>query len=361
MKILIVTHYFHPHVGGIEIAVYNQAKEFIKRGDQVTVITSTDQSTEDSLIEKIKIIRVKATNVLEAAYQVPYPLFSPVLLAKMNTEMQKCDVVIIHGSLYLSSLVGAIYGKYYKKKVILIEHVGFVTYKSPVLNFAQSVAFRLIGTLVLKLSNKVFVLNREVKNYISKYTDKKIRLLVNGVDNKIFHPVTKSKIINLRNKYALPIDKKIILFVGRFVEKKGYRLLIESLEPKYFLILVGSGYIDKENLQENIKVYSSLGRDAIAELYQLSDIFVLPSRDEGFPLSILEAMASALPVITSGNYLTGVNRKLIKIIMPNRNNLATTIREILDDDHLANKMSEYSLKSALTRFTWKESIRGLKI
>ena len=85
MKILIITHYFEPHIGGIEIVAYNQAKELVKKGHEVTIVTSKlDREKAVEQKEGIRIVRVPAWNLFENKFDVPYPIFSPRLISTIN-------------------------------------------------------------------------------------------------------------------------------------------------------------------------------------------------------------------------------------------------------------------------------------
>src|SRR6185437_7141982 len=189
MKILIVTHYFNPHIGGIEIVALNEAKELIKKGHQVTIVTSKlsgDQET--SLQNGIIIKRVKAWNFFENKFGIPYPIFSPTLLGTISKEVKKNDFIHVHGAIYLGSLIASIFSQLYKKPLITTEHVGIVIYKNSFATNLQKLAFQSIGKLVLNSINKVLVLNNSVKQYLSRITNSPIEFLFNGVDTKLFKP-----------------------------------------------------------------------------------------------------------------------------------------------------------------------------
>jgi starch synthase len=93
--------------------------------------------------------------------------------------------------------------------------------------------------------------------------------------------------------------RRQLLFVGRFVEKKGLAALrdLAAANPGWNLSLVGSGPIDPNAWGlDNVQVLGRKDRAALAELYRAADALVLPSVGEGFPLVVQEAMASGLPV-----------------------------------------------------------------
>src|SRR6266699_1149622 len=102
MKILIVTHDFEPHIGGIEIVASNQAKELVKQGHEVTIVTS--KLKREKAVEQVegnRIVRVPAWNLLEEKFNVPYPIFSLRLVSTMIREIKRADIIHAHGILYL--------------------------------------------------------------------------------------------------------------------------------------------------------------------------------------------------------------------------------------------------------------------
>ena len=103
-----------------------------------------------------------------------------------------------------------------------------------------------------------------------------------------------------------------MLFVGRLVSQKALDVLIAALakiEPgiKWRLILVGdgperaalAGDAARLGVADRIELRGWVAKDALPEIYRGADIFVLPSRDEGMPNALLEAMAAGLPVVAT--------------------------------------------------------------
>jgi len=148
-------------------------------------------------------------------------------------------------------------------------------------------------------------LKREIeKSYLGKC---QARLIHNGVDTNLFQPVDRK--YELRNKYQIPLDKKLILFSVSDINDshKGYKYITDIINQltneEFFFIAVGNnniigttnvrsfGYVNNENL--------------LAEIYNLADIFLYTSLVETTPLTVLEAMACGLPVIAFN--IPGVN------------------------------------------------------
>jgi glycosyltransferase involved in cell wall biosynthesis len=127
-------------------------------------------------------------------------------------------------------------------------------------------------------------------------------IIPNGVDPEAFHPIDAEQRWALRAKFALRDDQPVMLFVGRFTEKKGLPVIdhLSKLLPEWRFWLVGRGPIDPQRwYRPNIHVFNNRSGTALADLYRAADLLVLPSFGEGFPLVVQEAMACGLPVLCS--------------------------------------------------------------
>src|SRR4051794_32461991 len=104
MRILFLSHYAIPHVGGIEVVIDALAREFRARGHETVHVASDADSPEGVGEYEPNVIRVPAYNGFEARLGVPWPLFSPRLAGVVRREVDRADVVHAHGFLYLSSV-----------------------------------------------------------------------------------------------------------------------------------------------------------------------------------------------------------------------------------------------------------------
>jgi glycosyltransferase involved in cell wall biosynthesis len=110
----------------------------------------------------------------------------------------------------------------------------------------------------------------------------------------------------LRRELALPLDGVLALFVGRFIEKKGLRLLRElaTAQSSVHFVFVGSGPIDPRawNLP-NVVVRAAVPQPSLRRYYQASDVLILPAVGEGFPLVVQEACCCGVPPVVSREIL----------------------------------------------------------
>jgi glycosyltransferase involved in cell wall biosynthesis len=363
-KILIVTHHYPPHITGVGMAAHNQAKRLAALGYAVTVVTSRTNDREQSgIIDGVKIIRIKALNFSEK-WGAPFPLFSPSILPVLKREVKKADIVHIHDAFYMSSFFAAVWARWYKKALVLTQHIAFIVHPRRIVVWIEKMVYVTTGRIVFALSDTIIVYNETVREFLlaRHIAAEKIVTLMNGVDGNLFHPVTAEEKTALRTKWGLSKYKKIVLFVGRFVYKKGFTKVLAAQSSKYQIVFAGA-----DALQENTPEAVFLGKMSpadIAEVYQAADIFILPSESEGFPLSIQEAMSCGLPIITTndpGYAEYSLDKNLVYLIdTPTDQTVQFAIQEIIFDDDRLKKMSEYSVRYANEHFKWDTLIGQLE-
>ncbi|HEV2339196.1 MAG TPA: glycosyltransferase family 4 protein [Patescibacteria group bacterium] len=361
--ILIITHYFHPHIGGIELVAYNEAKALHRGGNSITIVSSkTGKEKSREVYQGITIRRIRVWNILETFFDIPFPIFPLTLFFLLKTEVKKSDHVIVHGILYEGSLFASLLAKRYKKSCSVIEHVGFVPYRNPIKNYVEKVAFATIGKLCLSYVTNIFVLNVKTKNFLSRLTQKNIAIISNGVDTDIFQPVTKTDKYELRKRNYLPVGKNLVLFVGRSVEKKGLLALIKAKTSLFDIILVTWGSVpEKIKKIPGIFIFPPMQQKNLAQLYQLCDIFVLPSKGEGFPLSVQEAMASKIPVITYKENIPSFDEKnpVCYAIHSSRQGIRNAIEALLTDKKLQESLRSNAYQMIHTGYSWKQHANSL--
>jgi glycosyltransferase involved in cell wall biosynthesis len=192
-----------------------------------------------------------------------------------------------------------------------------------------------------------------------------------GVEPAHFADPPPDKIQAVRQRFGISDDCPIILFTGWMIERKGPQVLLEAIAQITHLswktIFVGPDKGMKDvlcsrakalNLQDRVVVSDAIPNDEILALYSLSHIFVFPtfSRDEGFGLVALEAMAHGVPVIASR---TGAIPEVVKdhktglLFNPGDfNELASCLQNLLSQPNLCSQMGE-SARTHAREFTWE--------
>lgn len=126
----------------------------------------------------------------------------------------------------------------------------------------------------------------------------KCQVFPNAIDNSLFRKMNKNE---CRSKLGLPKDKFIVAFVGSFVNRKGPNRIIEALEvlqdDDIKLLLIGNGNMPLHYKGTLLK--KGILHDELPYYLSASDVFVLPTLNEGCCNAIIEAMACGLPIISS--------------------------------------------------------------
>lgn len=186
--------------------------------------------------------------------------------------------------------------------------------------------------------------------------------------------ILKEKIVNsrkreIKQKYGLPLDCKIVMTVGRFIALKNIEMLIDvwpHLSRSYNLVIIGEGelenkYIEKikENNLENIQIFGFKSKKELFEIYSVSDLLVHPSKYDVWGLVINEAMANGLPVIASNK--TVAANELIKngingfVVDPNNSKeYVDKISKVLSDTTLRENIF-FQNTLLIQKYTHEES------
>jgi D-inositol-3-phosphate glycosyltransferase len=363
-RIVIAAHYYPPHTGGIELVARNHAQRLSALGYDVTIITSKVSPNEMSGRESgVRVIRIGALNPLEK-HGVPQPIFSPRLWWEAARAVRRADIVHAHDVFYASSLAAGLSAWVFRKPLVLTQHIMYVKHKVGLVNVAQKVVYATTGRFLFGKSAKIFTLNDDVDGFLrqQRVPENKIHRMPNGVDTHLFFPPTADHKAVARQKFGLPATGHIVLFVGRFVAKKGFDKVIAAASKDYHLVLAG-GETDQK-LPEGVTALGKLPQSELAELYRAADLFILPSTGEGFPLSVQEAMASGLPVITTddpGYASYNLDKSLVRMLpSPTKASVKAAIAELLQNPGLRKKMAAYSVEYATNHFAWEHVIAGLE-
>lgn len=302
MKIVFLSHYALPHIGGIEVVVDQLARDLAKRGHAVTHIASGCLRSEQTIPAETppyEVIRLPASNVLATTLQLPYPLFEPLTLAQaIRRACRDAEVVHAHGMLYMPCAIGLRIARRSSDALcVLTEHAGYIKYANPLLDAIERTAMYTIGRATVRAAEGIVVVGTRVEDEMRAVTRVPVVRIENGVDLERFRPADDDERMRIRNDLGWDARPRI-LFVGRLVERKGAPLAIAAakLSTTFRLAIVGPGESGTAD-----GAFDHLGApddDTLAKIYRASDAFLLPSHGEGgFPLTAREAMASGLPVI----------------------------------------------------------------
>lgn len=226
--------------------------------------------------------------------------------------------------------------------------------------------------------DRVIAVSREDEAFLkNSYGLDNTLYIPNGIDTKAFHGIRFSG-DKLRAELNIPLTSRIFLTVARFDHQKGYDVLIEAIHRgrEFFktrdirFLFVGDGprlhdmkrLAVKKGVSERIIFLGE--RDDVPRIMKAGDLFILPSRWEGMPLTLLEASCCNLPVVASD---ACGNREFVKeggrgILFENENpqDLFRVLSEVVNNDWWNRPFPEDAARRFREKFDRSNTCRKLK-
>lgn len=364
MKILQVAPYFMPYKGGQEFYVQNLCKHLVEHGHEIHIITSDfPKETQLKLSDGITIDRYPV--VLRI-------LRNPIIpdIYKIRKRLNEFDVVHVHNEHSFPAMIMAFLRIKYKFPLIITQH-GQLIFGNFFLDLIEKIYTQSIGKFIFRRADKIICLSNSDKKYVSKFINKmeKIEVMPNAIDKNLLSTVNKNS-IDLISKYGIK-EKKIVLFVGQLIKRKGVDYLIKAIphilkksqKRNFVFLIIGTGdFLNTvRQIAENLKVTdfiiftNNVSFSELIQAYECSDVYVLPSLSEGLPTTILEAMYFGLPVVATD--IPGVRDhfKHYALLVPPKDEkkLADAIVQIINNVELAKTKSIEGKNLIETKYTWE--------
>ena len=367
MKILCVSHYYPPHVGGLEIVAQSQARSLAKCGHEVTVVVCASDASQKNGVDSggVALRYVRAIDWCDKYWGIPFPLGGISMLRTIAREVKRADVVHLHDVLYMTSWGAYFCALLYKKPIILVQHVAVVSHPNVLVMWLQRCVYRTIGRCIFRKSSRIISYNKNVTDFLMQHRVEKGKVLTlrNGIDLSLFRPPSLEQKREARVALNLPPDKPLVLFVGRFVPKKGAHVLFEARAPEYDILFAGSGRVPPAwSEAAGIHVRGPFSQSALVAAYHAADVFVFPAVGEVFTLVTQEAMASGLPVVTTDEAAYReyhLDTELFVRIQARAAEVREAIQSILADPARQHRMRTYSLECAKRLFDWETNFAAV--
>lgn len=388
IKVLILTHMFPTKFNPIAgIFLLNQLKELKKYCDikvifphaYVPMIKTFNPYYRFSKIpayekiEKIPIYHPKyfmIPRILSGAkllhiYLTIEGLFSYLASKKLAHGIVKewnPDIIHIHGTVS-ESLLGVNLKKKYKKPLLM------TVYGEDITRYTKQIPSKYLTGLSLKNADAIICQSKFLENEIRKtgISNKKFFIIPMGVNTKNFSPKDKNK---ARQASNLLKNKKIILFVGHLVTRKGLEYLIRAIkrvlknDKNILCCIIGKGPLEEHlkkltsdlGLNDYIRFLGTKTNKEVIPYMNACDIFVLPSLNEGLPVVLCEALACGKPVVATKVAGTPelVNNDVGYLVNPKDvNDLAEKILLALNKkwkkEKILKRAQEFSVKNSVRK------------
>lgn len=295
VRVLQVSAFFPSHGGGIEVVAGQLAARLPASGVTLHWMASgSPGELPPTPTAGLRIEAVPAWDPLERRLGLPMPLWGLRGLLRLWRSVGCAELVHVHDYLYQPSLAAIIFARLRGRPFVITQHIGEIPFRSVRLRGLLETLNRRIGGRMLAAAARAVFVGAPVQRYFEQRVRFKRPpcMVPNGVDLLRFCPLAEA------SPRSGPLQ---LLFVGRFVEKKGLLLLRCCLDlPGLHWTFVGWGPMPP--VPESTPQVTLAGRlppEAIVPHYQSADLLVLPSTGEGFPLVIQEALACGTPVLVS--------------------------------------------------------------
>lgn len=203
---------------------------------------------------------------------------------------RKYDLVHAHYGFH-SALIAAVM----KRRPLVTTFHGSDALTEPLRNRL----YFLLQKFVVSRSDHIIAVSNEVKDVLVSRLDadpSKISVISCGVDTTFFAPAAKA---DARKELGIDESEKVVLFVGHINHNKGIDILRECarLMPDVTFVVLGKGTFEAGT--RNCKVVGNHPNDRIPRWINGADVLILPSRSEGTPVVLMEALSCGIPVVAS--------------------------------------------------------------
>ncbi|MGB2661348.1 MAG: glycosyltransferase family 4 protein [Candidatus Omnitrophota bacterium] len=372
----MISYEFPPVGGGTGKALLYTAREFVRMGHEVGVLTLrfNGQAREDK-IDGIQVFRIPAVRKKiygSNAWEIITFSFSGFFYAGKVAKKFKPDLTMAYFTIP-SGLVSL-----WLKWILRIPFVTLLRgqdvpgWLPEILKFYHVICKPIIR-LVWRESEKVIANSRGLAEIAKRSAPKMdIPVIPNGIDPELYCPLPGRK----------KEDKVSIIFTGRLRPQKGLNYLIESIGqikretqrgsfPDFCLKIAGAGakegflkdLVKQKGLEKEVRFLGRLDEDELIKAYQESDIFVNPSLNEGMPNAVLEAMACGLPCMVTD--VEG-NNELVRegengLLVPPKDPLAlaAAFRKLIENGSLREQMGRRGREIIEEGFSWQRTAEKL--
>jgi glycosyltransferase involved in cell wall biosynthesis len=229
------------------------------------------------------------------------------MIPHLVTKGKPLSYDIVHAHMAVpAGFAGVLVGKILGKPVLITSH-GSDIHTYPNYRFLRTMVF-----YALNQAKKVVFVSNALRQTAQRkgILHRSTAVIHNGVDQSRFKPLDKAA---QRKRLGLPLDRKIILFVGNLLPIKGLPLLLSAFAPlvrvrkDVELVIVGKGELRNElkrqagilGIRRHIRLTGPVPHEEIPAWISACDVFCLPSREEGFPTVIPEVLSCGRPVVAT--------------------------------------------------------------
>jgi D-inositol-3-phosphate glycosyltransferase len=312
LKVLFVSEYYLPHVGGAEVLFANLAEALAREGCDCHVVTSMLPNAKK--YERIKGVKVHRVRVPRkgARYWFTFLSIPTVIMTARRVDL-------IHTTTYNAAFPAWLASKLLRKKAIITVHEVWrdMWVSLSEMNYLKAILHRILEKVIVGLPfDRTICVSKYTRDCLKSMgiSDNRLKVIYNGIDNDLFAPRQRKN--RVREKLNLLEGEFAYLYYGRPGVSKGVEYLVRAVSliseivpnSKLLLILANDPRDRYENIKKMIKdlkiegrviLLDPVRRTELPDYITASDCVVIPSLSEGFGFSAAEACALGKPIVAS--------------------------------------------------------------
>ena len=289
---------------------------------------------------------------------------------KLNKLLRQKQYDIIHAHLFFSEFYTALTYPLFPsvRRVVSFHDLAYVSYPANSLwkKFRKQMHSFLIRNCI---DAQIGVSTAVAEHYAANLKLKNVNVIHNGFPVDELYPSATLNKKEILAGYNIHPNEFVIIVPGRLVPEKDHAVLLQAIHilkqknlcPKVLMFGEGplkdwlSKKLVQEQLLKQVILHNPIPHQELMRVVQAADLFVLPSRSEGFGLAHAEAMAMAKPVITTsvGGLIDLIENDVSGILVPPKDadSLANAIAQLMKDEHKREQLGQAARKRIETCFS----------
>lgn len=361
MRIGIFTDSYPPYINGVSTSIVMLQQALEKKGHQVYIVTVNAKGHSYKFENDNKIIRIPGIPIGIYDYRI-----STIYPVRIVNRIKKWNLDVIHSQTEFGvGTFARIIAKQFDIPLVHTYHTMYEDYvhyitkgyfnksSKKIVEYLTKFYCDKTATELIVPTKKTYALFKEKYKY-----ERNIHIIPTGIDVERFYKenVSSKEVEQIKKDLNIRKDDFVILFVGRIGKEKSIDVLIEgqyALIKKYpncKLMIIGDGpdaphymkLVKKLKLENNVKFAGKVPWDEIPKYYQVADIFATASRTETQGLTVIEAMASSLPVVAADDdsFKDIIVNDLNGYLFSNKKQYRKIIEKLLDDKNKVSYLSK---------------------
>ena len=369
-KLCLFSALITPSVGGVEFFTEHLANELSVLGHEVTVISCNTHGgpEQETWRSGVSVIRLPCIALMGGRFPIPRYNSAFKLLWSELCDMT-FDSVIVNTRFYVHSILGVRFARSCNLKPILIEHgSAYLTYGNPLVDWMIARYEDLVTGYLKHLSVRFYGVSIQSVEWLKHFGIEATGVIPNAIDAEAFRLSSSGR--DFRHEFGIPKNATIVTFTGRLVPEKGIAHVVHAARQiclnnqNVFFLVAGDGplfdmVVAECEVNPGLIILGKISQRDIAALLLQSDVFIMPSRSEGFCSSLLEAAVCGVPIVSTD---VGIAKQLIPDLRfgmvlesMSSDGFAQAILDVIRQSDCILNRREMIAERAQSLFSWRKS------